>query len=161
MSGLWPDQRTGAPKKPSRLSSGIPALAIGLGTFFVYLTTLAPTVAGNDAGRFQIAAPLLGTGHPTGYPTFILLGKLFTHLPFGDVAYRMNLMSAFFGAVAAALFFLVAREIGAQMLPAAGGAFIMAFSATLWSQANVAEVYTLHAAFLLGVLWLMLLWRRV
>lgn len=136
------------------------AAAVGLGTFFVYLFTLAPTVATNDAGRFQTAAPLLGTGHPTGYPTFILMGKLFTFLPFGDVAYRMNLMAAFFGAIAAAVFFLVAVEIGARTLPAAGAALIFAFSATFWSQATFAEVYTMHAAFLLGVLYLLLRWRR-
>lgn len=153
MSGSWTS-------KTSRYSPILPALATGLGTFLVYLTTVAPTVAGNDAGRFQIAAPLLGTGHPTGYPTFILIGKLFTFLPFGDVAFRMNLMAAFFGALAAAMFLLVARELGSRTLPAAGGAFITAFSSTFWFQANVAEVYTMHAAFLLGTLWLMLLWRR-
>lgn len=126
----------------------------------MYLLTLAPTVTTNDAGRFQTAAPLLGLGHPTGYPTFILFGKLFTLLPFGDVAYRVNLMSAFFGGVAVALLFLVAIELGARVLPAAGAALIFAFSATFWSQATMAEVYTMHAAFLLGVTYLLLRWRR-
>jgi hypothetical protein len=142
------------------LSRAVTAFAVWLGTFLVYLTTLAPTVATNDAGRFQIAAPVLGTGHPTGYPTFILFGKLFTYLPFGDLAYRMNLMAAFFGALAVALFFLVAVEIGARTLPALGAALVFAFSATFWSQAAFAEVYTMHATFILGVAYLLLLWRR-
>lgn len=154
MSGRW--AKPGSQSKPN-LSA---AAAVGVGTFVVYLTTLAPTVATNDAGRFQIAAPVLGTGHPTGYPTFILLGKLFTYLPFGDAAYRMNLMAATFGAIAAALLFLVAREAGSRRLPAAGVALILAFSSTFWSQATVAEVYTMHAAFLLGVAYLLLRWRR-
>lgn len=140
--------------------SGLVALATGLGTFLVYLATLAPTVTTNDAARFQISAPLLGTGHPTGYPTFILLGKLFTLLPVGDPAYRVNLMAAVFGAVAAALLVLVVRELGGRMLPAAGAAALLAFSATFWSQATVAEVYTMHAAFMLGVTYLLLRWRR-
>lgn len=155
VSGPW--SKPAAEKPGSRV---LLAFAVGLGAFFVYLATLAPTVATNDAGRFQIAAPVLGTGHPTGYPTFILLGKLFTYLPFGDLAYRMNLMAAFFGAVAAALFYLVAREIGGGRLPAAGGALLFAFSSTLWSQATIAEVYTMHAAFILGVTGLLLRWRR-
>lgn len=137
------------------------AATVGLWTFTVYLLTLSPTVATNDAGRFQIAAPLLGTGHPTGYPTFILLGKLFTYLPFGDSAYRMNLMAAVFGAVAVVMFFLVALEVGSWILPAAGAALFLAFSATFWSQATLAEVYTMHAAFLLGVAYLLLRWRRL
>ncbi len=154
MSGRW--AKPGSHPKDD-LSA---AAAVGIGTFGVYLTTLAPTVTTNDAGRFQIAAPVLGTGHPTGYPTFILLGKLFTYLPFGDAAYRMNLMAATFGAIAATLLFLVAREVGSHRLPAAGAALILAFSSTFWAQATVAEVYTMHAAFLLGVAYLLLRWRR-
>ncbi len=132
------------------------ALAVGLAAFSAYLITLAPTVATNDAGRFQISAPLLGTGHPTGYPTFILTGKLFTFLPFGDLAYRMNLMAAVFGGVAAALMYLVAREAGAGKSPSAGCALLFAFSATFWDQATFAEVYSMHISFLLGVMYLLL-----
>ncbi len=158
MSGSWPK-----PSKKHLASpavSGLVALATGLGTFLVYLRTLAPTVATNDAARFQVAAPVLGTGHPTGYPTFILLGKLFTLLPVGDPAYRLNLMAAVFGAVAAALMVLVVRELGGRMAAAAGVAALLAFSATFWSQATIAEVYTMHAAFILAVTYLLLLWRR-
>lgn len=154
VSGSWTDSL----KKPAPRALAAPA--IGLGAFLVYLTTLAPTVATNDAGRFQVAAPVLGTGHPTGYPTFIVLGKLFTYLPVGDIAYRMNLMAAVFGALAAALFFLVAREIGDRAIPAAGCALLFAFSATFWSQATLAEVYTMHATFVLGVTYLLLRWRE-
>lgn len=153
VSGWWT-------KPPAKTPRSLVALCAGIGAFFIYLFTLAPTVATNDAGRFQIAAPVLGTGHPTGYPTFILLGKLFTYLPFGDIAYRMNLMAAICGAIAVALFFLVAGEIGSRALPAIGAALLFAFSATFWSQANFAEVYTMHAAFVLGVFYLLLLWRR-
>ena len=159
MSGPWSKSwsTTGEHQKTHLLTTG----AVGVGVFVVYLTTMAPTVATNDAARFQVAAPVLGTGHPTGYPTFIMLGKLFTYLPFGDAAYRMNLMSATFGALAAALLFVVALEVGSRKLPAAGAALILAFSSTFWSQANVAEVYTMHAAFLLGVAYLLLRWRRM
>lgn len=154
MSGPWTKPR-------GHTKNHLPAaVAVGIGTLLVYLTTLSPTVATNDAGRFQIAAPVLGTGHPTGYPTFILLGKLFTYLPFGDVAYRMNLMAAVFGALAVAFLFLVAREVGSGGLPAVGAAFILAFSSTFWSQATVAEVYTMHAAYLLGIVYLLLRWRE-
>jgi hypothetical protein len=147
-------------KSGSSATDLIAAFGVGLAAFLAYLATLAPTVMSNDAGRFQIAAPLLGTGHPTGYPTFILIGKLFTYLPVGDVAYRMNLMAGFFGGVAIALFYLVARELGSKSWPAAGFGLALAFSALFWSEATFAEVYTMNASFLLGVVYLLLLWRR-
>lgn len=147
-------------KSGSSRADTAPALGAGLVAFLAYLNTLAPTVMSHDAGRFQIAAPLLGTGHPTGYPTFILTGKLFTLIPVGDVAYRVNLMAAVFGGVAVALFYLVARELGSKAWPAAGAALVLGFSATYWSEATFAEVYTMNAAFLLGVTYLLLLWRR-
>lgn len=136
------------------------APVVGVVSLAVYLLTLAPTVASNDAGRFQIAAPLLGTGHPTGYPTFILTGKLFTFLPFGDVAFRMNLMAAVFGALAAALAYLLTRMLGAGQSASAGGALLLAFSSTFWSQAAFSEVYTMHVFFMLAVALLMLGFRQ-
>ncbi|WP_162924490.1 protein O-mannosyl-transferase family [Rubrobacter indicoceani] len=142
------------------LREAVPAALVGLASLGGYLFTLAPTVASNDAGRFQVAAPLLGTGHPTGYPTFILAGKLFTSLPVGDVAYRVNLMAAVFGAAAVVLLFLVARGLGAGRAPAAGAALLFAFSGTFWSQATLGEVYTMHAFFVLLVTLLLLRWRR-
>ena len=74
------------------------ALAAFLVPLLLYLDTLAPTVLTYDSGMLQTKAYTLGIGHPTGYPTFILLGKLFTYLPFGDVAYRVNLSSAVYAA---------------------------------------------------------------
>lgn len=136
-----------------------PALFVGLTSLAAYLLTLAPTVASNDAGRFQTASPLLGIGHPTGYPTFIIFGKLFTLLPLGDVAYRVNLMAAVFGGMAAVLLYLVCRGIGAARIPAAGSALVFAFSATFWSQATLGEVYTMNAFFALLITLLLLRWR--
>ena len=68
--------------------------AAGIAAFALYLRTLAPTVLGFDSGEFQFVVPTLGLAHPTGYPLYLLLGKLFTALPVGDVAYRVNLFSA-------------------------------------------------------------------
>jgi len=131
--------------------------ALGLASFAVYLRTLAPTVLPGDAGEFQFAAPLLGVAHPTGYPLYILLGKLWTLLvPWGDLAQRMNLFSAFGAALAVALFYLVARQLSGRSLVAAIAALTLAFSRTFWSQAVVAEVYALHSFFIAAILYLAL-----
>ena len=71
------------------------ATALGLGSFGLYLATLATTVLFADGGEFQFAPYILGIVHPTGYPLFLLLGWAWSHLlPIGEVAYRMNLFSA-------------------------------------------------------------------
>ena len=69
------------------------ALAAGL-AFGLYWFTLAPTVMWYDMGEFAVGSGVLGIGHNSGYPLYMILGKLFTLLPIGDVAYRVNLMSA-------------------------------------------------------------------
>jgi len=138
----------------------VPALAL-----ILYVGTLAPTVLQYDSGTLQAKAYVLGIGHPTGYPTFILLGHLFTYLPFGDPAYRVNLSSATYAALSALLVYLAAlrlvpgrRTLGG-ILAAATGALAFAFGPTLWSQAAITEVYTLNALFLAVTVYLLLLWR--
>ncbi len=75
------------------------AAACFLLPFAVYLATLAPTLSwrneGRDGGDLVSAICTLGIPHPPGYPTYVLLGRLFALLPIGDAAYRANLMSAF------------------------------------------------------------------
>jgi len=77
------------------LSSEWPSALVFTGTLFVYLLTVAPTLFGLDSAEFSAVAYALGVPHATGYPLYVLLGKMFTYLPFEDVAYRLNLMSAF------------------------------------------------------------------
>ena len=57
---------------------------LALAAFGLYLATLALTVLEADGGEFQFVPWLPGIAHPTGYPLYILLGWLWTHLlPFG------------------------------------------------------------------------------
>jgi hypothetical protein len=86
------------------------AALTGALAFCVYLRTLAPTVMWYDMGELTTASSVLGIAHNTGYPLYILLGKLFTFLPFGDVAYRVNLMSAVFAALTVSLVFVTIRD---------------------------------------------------
>jgi len=78
---------------------------LGGAALALYAATLAPTVLAGDGGEFQFVPYLLGVAHPTGYPLYTILGWLWSHLlPVGDVAYRMNLFSAFWAALAVALY---------------------------------------------------------
>jgi hypothetical protein len=143
---------------------GHPAVAgslLAAAMLAVYLGTLAPGVFGFDSAEFATGVYTLGIVHPPGYPLYLLLGKLFTLLvPLGGVAFRINLMSALFGALAVlgvyALTWLTLKRV--WMALAAAGLF--AAGNYFWHVALVAEVYTLHALFLALNLLLLLQWRR-
>src|SRR5262245_52135793 len=82
-------------------------LLVGFLSFVIYLLTLAPTITwrneGVDSGDLAAAVAVGGTPHPPGYPTYLVLGGLFANLPYGDVAYRLNLLSAVCAALAVML----------------------------------------------------------
>ena len=121
-----------------------------------YLRTMGQTVGAADTFEFQVVAPTLGIAHPTGYPLFILIGKLFSLIPIGSVAWRVNLVSVTFAtATATLLYFLLARLTG-QRAVAALAALCLASSRVFWSQAVVAEVYPLNAAFATAILFMLI-----
>jgi len=143
---------------------GDSVLALGLfaASLALYVQTLAPSVAAlfDDSLEFPLVSYRLGIAHPTGYPLYTLLGKLFSLAPWHNVAWRVNLLSAVAGALAVALVYLVARQLAARRMPALLGAVALAVSPVFWSQAVIAEVYTLTAAFVALLLWLALRWAR-
>lgn len=128
--------------------------------FVVYLRTLAPTVYGLDSAELTTGAYCLGLVHVPGYPLYLLIGHLFTRLPIGNVGYRMNLMSAFFGALAIALFYLVLYKLCRRPLAALAAVLFLAFSFFFWSPAVMAEVYTLHLFMMAALILTVLVWQE-
>ena len=127
----------------------------------VYLRTLAPGLAAvGDAPVFQFVGRVLGTPHNPGYPLFVLLTHPLAYLPFGSFAYRVNLFSACAGALAVGLVFACARALGCSRASSAAAALAFGFGHTFWSQAVVAEVYTLNAALVAGMLAGFAWWGR-
>jgi hypothetical protein len=132
-------------------------LVVGL-SLAVYLPDVAPWVGRADTFEFQVVAPRLGIAHPSGYPLYILVGKLFSLLPFGTVAWRVNLTSAICAALAAgALYGALESWSGQTARGATVGLLVpplaLAFSPTLWSRAVEAEVYGLNAFLAALSLW--------
>jgi 4-amino-4-deoxy-L-arabinose transferase-like glycosyltransferase len=142
-------------------------LVVAGATLAVYVATLAPGLTfehnGADGGDLITAARVLGVPHPSGYPTYTLLAWLFTHLPIGVIAYRVNLLSAVCAAAAVGLVCqttqLLLRDEPHRDALAAAAALSLGFSALLWSQAVIAEVYALLALFASLFLWLLVRWR--
>ncbi len=126
--------------------------------FAVYFWTTAPNVTLLDSGEFIVAAQHFGVPHPTGYPLWTFLAWLFHLLPLGNAAWEINLFSGVCGAAATGLTAMFIRSTGLWMtddqnqnppwatsLVAVAVALAFAFSFSMWSQAVIAEVYTLHA----------------
>jgi Protein O-mannosyl-transferase TMEM260-like len=92
----------------TRASAGAPAGAvpplIGLLAGALYVRLANPAVGGGNTGEFQVMAHLLGIAHPPSYPLYLLLAKGASLLPLpGDVAWRINVLTAVLGGVAVAL----------------------------------------------------------
>ena len=94
-------------------------VAIGLIVFVLYMITLGDHVGQADTFEFQVVAPQLGIAHPTGYPLFIGLGKLFSLLPINSMAWRANLSSAIFAAIAVWLIYRAIVALTSDRLAAA------------------------------------------
>ncbi len=143
---------------PRAKDAGLAGLAFAI-SLAVYVRTLYPGLNGiGDTPKFQFVGAILGTPHPPGYPVYTLLGWLFSRLPFGNLAWRINLLSAVSASLAVALLYLLVRRLGGSGSAAFASALAFAFGPVFWSQATLAEVYTLAAALLSGLLLATVAW---
>lgn len=128
----------------------------------VYSTDISPYVGRADTFEFQVVGPTLGIAHPSGYPLYTLICKLFSLLPLGTVAWRVNLSSALAASFASAVLYLtltVRKKEQAHGMLAFVAAMVLAFSPTLWSRAIEAEVYALNACLTALALWVTVRWH--
>ncbi len=142
-------------------------LPLFLFVFFIYILTSAPSVYFGDSGELITAAFTLGVPHPTGFPLYILTGKIFSFLPMGDIGFRINLLSAFFAALTLVVLFFILLIL-LKKIPDLYDftlAFILsilfAFTYTIWSQAVLARIYTMNAFFCSILLLLFLYYNDI
>lgn len=148
-----------------RQADTIIALALFVASLALYAITLAPSLCQGDAGEFQTIPYLLGIAHPTGYPLYTMAGKLFSLLPLGSVAWRLNLFSAVLGATTVVLLYLLVRQITpgegiTARVPALLAAGLFAASTAFWQHATFANVRVPTALFATLTLLLLLRWAH-
>lgn len=155
-------------------------------SLFVYTLTLQPTVSLEDSGELVVASDYLGVPHPPGYPIWTLLTWFFQWIFHGvtyngqpNPAWAVNFFSAFAGAAACGIIALLISRSGKDLLAslkkessilgekteilfcAAAGissGLLLAFGPGMWSQAVIAEVYTLNIFFQSLVLLFLYRW---
>ncbi len=127
----------------------------------VYGSTLLPGVGyAGDVAKFQFVAHVLGTPHAPGYPLYIGLSHAFSKLvPVGSVAFRANLLSAVFAVAAVLVLYALLRRLGCQRAVAAAVAASTGLLPAIWSQAVIAEVYSLHLLLVLTSVLLLVRWQ--
>lgn len=124
------------------------ACLIAAAVFAVYALGACPTIYVGDSGELVTAVHILGVPHPTGYPLYVMLGKLWTLiLPTGSIAWRMSLFSAACAATACGVLYRLGERLRLHPVAATVAALILAFSPSFWSQANIQRVYALGALF--------------
>lgn len=136
----------------SRLAFWLPiAVVAGLALPFYWLTAV-PYVNGGDWGDFQVYGYLGGIAHAPTYP--LLTGAIFVGahtLGFVEPAHAANLVNATFGALAAVLLFIVARDVTGSAVAALTATVVYTTGFRVWADAVQAEAFSLQAALMLGV----------
>lgn len=123
-------------------------VGIFVSTLILYLLTAYPTVAYIDSGELAVANWTLGIAHPTGYPLYTLLGRLFSLLPF-ELIKTQILFGALCTSLAVAIFSMrLVRILNVtelvQQLTVAVAALAFGVAPLVWSQGVTNEVYSLH-----------------
>lgn len=150
------------PKTTTRI--GIAYLLVLFGAGVLYGVSCAPGALWQDSGLIQLRVwhnDIEGfLGLAIAHPLFYLVAIVAKHLPLGSFAHRVNLVSAFAGAVAVANLYLLVRLWAGKEFGALVAALTLALSHTFWQHASIAETYTLWTALFLGELVVLLQYGR-
>ncbi len=126
----------------------------------VYSVTLCPTVELIDSGELAMAAKNLGIAHPTGYPLYTILGRIFSILPVHDLIFRLNMLSLLFMAFAGGFLYLLISEFTVSdhrnafhEAIASAAALFVCFSPVWWAQGTTNEVYSLNMLLIAISIW--------
>lgn len=115
-------------------------------SFATYAWTAYPSITAQDSGELIAGPATLSIVHPPGYPLYTILGHFWTTLlPFGSLAFRVNLFSAVMTSVALLGVYRLARR---WLTPWMAGCLALSIGwvGPIWSQAVTAEVYALNLA---------------
>ena len=102
--------------------------ALIAGIFVIYAVGACRTIYVGDSGELTAAAAVLGIPHPSGYPLYVLLGKLFLSVfSLGSVPFRMSIFSAVCAAMACGLLYRIVREMSMPRRAGILAALVLAF----------------------------------
>ena len=154
------------PSKPGRfgagVAAGVAAATVGLVALGLSIWRLMPGLGFWDTAEFQMVLPVMGTAHPTGYPTYVLVGWLASIVlaPLGEAAFRMNVLSAIFVAIGSALTVDLARRLSGSLLFGVVAGLGLALTPIVWAIGTHADPHALHYALVALIFWLLVRWEH-
>ncbi|WP_460180875.1 glycosyltransferase family 117 protein [Thermodesulfovibrio sp. TK110] len=115
----------------------------------IYIFSLPPILSTGDGGELITASYGLGTPHPSGYPLYVQIGKLFSFFPVGNIGIRVELISVFFSIVTLFLVYFIIFKVSEQnqeaFFAAIASVIFLALSYSYFGQSIVAKFYTLNS----------------
>ncbi|MCC7449432.1 MAG: DUF2723 domain-containing protein [Anaerolineae bacterium] len=102
---------------------------------------MAPTVYELDSAEFATGAAIMGVVHAPGYPLYTFIAHVFTLLPIGDVAYRVNLLSALCLALTAPVVYSMLSLLIHDRRITASATLLLIWSYYVWGSGTAAEIY--------------------
>ena len=147
--------------------SFIVCLVVVLLYFFMLPSDYTAANNGADGGDLLAAILTGGIPHPTGYPTYLLFGKLFQMIPYGTPYFKGALLSLLFSSLAAGLlsyYFCLAHsdedKTTASKIAAFAVGITLGTTPLFWSQGVIVEVYGLQSIFMVCIIiWLLQIMR--
>ena len=158
------------------------AISIFVAMLLIYLFTVAPTISFWDSSEFVACAATLGIPHPPGSPLLSLLGRVIMLIPFYDfrgggfesIAYRVNLLAVFSGALTVMLTYLITLKLITRITPFRGtvthdgilmfcaliSGIMAGFSHQFWENSIEMETYMPSLLISMLALWLTLKWEE-
>lgn len=123
----------------------------------IYILTVATNVYIGDSSEFSTTISLLGISHPPGFPLYNIVNRaLLVISQLNNPGMLANYTSALFASLTGVILYLILTKLNINKLIALASALILGLSATFWSKATIAEVYTFNA-FSIGLVTLALL----
>ncbi|MBM3705881.1 MAG: DUF2723 domain-containing protein, partial [Actinobacteria bacterium] len=126
----------------------------------LYILTLEPGLVGGDTSWYALQLPQMQVMVPTGYPAFSILGKIMSAIPAGDLAYRLNLFSAIFGALTILFLFLAINLLVKNEAISLAASLTFGFTMAFWTVANRLELDTLNSFFIALLLYSIFLYSE-
>lgn len=128
--------------------------------FAIYAFTLAPVYIPIDSAEFTMCMHWWGVCHPPGFPLFTLLGHIFLNIvPFGTIAFRANLFSAFWAAATIFVVYLTLLRLKADRINAFLVVMVFALNSVFWEFALAADVFS-FGTFLVATFFFLVFLKR-
>ena len=159
-----------------KLLNRLYAFGVFLISLIVLFSTVQPSLSFWDCGEFAAAAYAMQVPHPPGTPFFLLIGRIFSMIPFADnIAFRINTVSVIASAASIIFLYLIIVKLIENyrgkvykntfdaiitFTSAAIGALAFSFSDTFWFNGVEAEVYATSTFLLAAITYLMVLWNE-